>query len=128
MRAGVSKDPSGAALVRVHRAIDESRLSRAERCEICGRTEDEVNADIEQRRGHATRKNHVIIAHHWRGYGYINALDVWWICTSCNGMLWGHHDGSLTLEGAKTLYRKKQGAASVALAGGRVLRLRIDQS
>jgi hypothetical protein len=126
MRAGDSKDPKGAARAHVHRAIDDSRLTRPERCEICGRNEIEINADIEHRRGQATRTKHVLIAHHWLGYGYINALDVWWICTSCNGMLWGYHDGSLTLDAARAMWRRKQGAASVALAGGRVLHLRSD--
>jgi hypothetical protein len=111
---------------RLRRAIDASRLLRPDRCEICGKTEDEINADIEARRGHASRRCHVIYAHHWRGYEYHNALDVWWICTSCNGMLWGYHDGTLTLDAARALWRRKQGAASVALAGGRVLHLRAD--
>jgi hypothetical protein len=126
MQAGDSKNPVGVAFVQVHRTIDDSRLARAERCEICGRTEAEVFADIEQRRGRASRRNHVIQANHWRGYEYRNALDIWWICTSCNGMLWGHHDGSLTLDAARAMWRRKQGAASIALAGGRVLRLRDD--
>jgi hypothetical protein len=126
MLAGNSKDPQGAALRRMHCAVADGRLSRPEHCEICGKTEDEVNADIEVRRGHATRVRHVLIAHHWRGYGYVNALDVWWVCTMCNGMLWGYHDGSLTLEEARAMWRTKQGVATVALAGGRMLRVRPE--
>lgn len=124
MTSSDSKDHLGAAFMRVHRAIDSGRLSRPERCEICGKTEVEVNADIEARRGHAARKSHVIHAHHYMGHEY--ALDVWWICTSCNGMLWGYHDGSLTIEDARAMWRARQGAASIPLAGGRVLHLRVD--
>ena len=109
-----------AAMMRVHRAVADGSIVKPDRCDICGMTEDQINAGIAARRGNATRKYSVLHAHHHKGYKYDNALDVWWICTQCNAMLWGKHDGSLTLEDARQMYQRKIGASSVVLAGGRV--------
>jgi hypothetical protein len=112
------------AMRRVHHALDTGELIRAERCEICAKTETEIRADIAERRGQWRQTRHVITAHHQEGY--VNSLAVWWVCPMCNTMLEGHHDGSLTLEEARAMWRAKQGVATVALAGGRMLRVRPE--
>lgn len=110
------------AMRRIQRAVARGACVRADRCEICGLSEDEIRAAIAVRRGKCRQTRHVLTAHHEKGY--VESLSVWWVCPQCNTMLWGRHDGALTLDAARALWRQRQGATTIKLAGGRCLRLR----
>lgn len=103
MIAGDSKDPVGAAHRRVHRAVTAGLLVKLALCEVCG-----------------IDNGKALHAHHHKGYQYAQALDVWWVCTQCNALLWGKHDGTLALEEARQMAERARGAGVVILAGGRV--------
>jgi len=63
------------AYYQVERAITKGVLIIPKTCELCGNHEN-------------------IMPHHWNGYDY--PLDVWFICRSCNNILRGRHDGSMS--------------------------------
>jgi hypothetical protein len=106
------------AVRRVERALAKGTLTRATACQLCDRTEPEIRSYIEQRRGACKQTRSVIQAHHHNGYD--NPLDVWWICTECNGMLWHRHDGSMALAEARDTAAKRHLKQPIQLAGGRV--------
>lgn len=76
----------------VKQAIEDSQLIRPSACELC-KFEPE---------------NDFIMAHHWQSYD--TPLVIWWICRSCNRILVGKHDGSLSLDEARdyVLSRKRK--------------------
>lgn len=73
-------------------AVLRGELHKADTCEVCGTKP--IN-----------RKASAIVAHHWNGYNH--PLDVWWVCRRCNGLLSGKHDGSLTIDKAKTYIKQR---------------------
>lgn len=81
------------AVKKVEVAVKNGELVRPTKCEVCGRETFKTNG-IQP-----------IVAHHWNGYD--DPLNVWWICRSCNRFLLVH-DGSLSIEQAKQIIRKKQ--------------------
>lgn len=76
----------------VSKAIREGVLVRPDTCELCG--------SIPLPAAHAQ-----IVAHHWQGYEGDAAIDVLWICASCNVILRGqkYHNGSVTKEEAQSI-------------------------
>ena len=86
-------NPSDAACVarnNLTHEVRQGRMVRASSCELCG-----------SGRG-------VMVGHHWKGYGY--ALNVWWICVTCNQLI-DVHDGSLTKEDARRLVSRSPSSA-----------------
>jgi hypothetical protein len=71
------------AYVYLRQAVKEGRLKRSDFCELCD------------------KKNVRLISHHWNGYDFENALNVWTICDRCNRLLKDRHDGSLTKRQAR---------------------------
>lgn len=110
--------PSQYATLQVRLALRSGRLVRLDHCEVCRRTPDEIRAYITERRGVCKLDYSPIHAHHFAGYD--QPLNVWWVCTECNGMLWGKHDGSLSLEEARAMWLQQRCRTPVVLAGGRV--------
>lgn len=98
----------------VNQAIAAGLLIRPETCELCNETPGDPSPkqpkEIWWTQRNQTNKR--IIGHHWRGYEGDAALDVWFICSSCNAVLQGpkYHNGSLSKEEARTfiLRRKSQ--------------------
>jgi len=85
----------------VKQAIDDGKLTRPDRCELCGCNAAEWEAiPWRKKLGRKFR----IYAHHWRGYEY--PLDVWWVCQPCNWKLRKKHDGMLIKEDAQELVGK----------------------
>jgi hypothetical protein len=103
---------------RVERALAAGILIRPDHCEVCNRSESAIREYIAQRRGSCKQSRSVIGAHHHAGYE--DPLNVWWVCTECNGMLWDRHDSSLTLAQAQELYHLRHLEAPLHLAGGRI--------
>ncbi len=68
------------------RAIEKGDLVRPNRCELCNRERIPYPG---------------IVGHHYNGYDDQNALNLWWVCRSCNSKLEGIHDGSMTKEEAR---------------------------
>lgn len=83
------------AMKLVQMAIESGELTRTDQCEICTKkpTDHKVPA---------------IVGHHWNGYE--DALNVWFVCRSCNRFLANKHDGSLDLTQAKLYVRQLQRA------------------
>lgn len=87
-------DKQGKAITLVNKAVKDGLLVRPDACELCG----------EIPKGFAQPASKCLIhGHHWNGYG--NALDVWWVCQSCNFKLAGEvfHCGIITKEQAKAI-------------------------
>lgn len=82
-------------------AVKEGRLIRPDICELCGRSA-KIATELSSifRVGYGGYK---LNGHHYNGYD--KPLDVWWICHKCNHSLCGRHDGSLTLEQARSMVR-----------------------
>lgn len=70
----------------LQRAVQKGEVVPESACETCGRIGK-------------------VGAHHWRGYEGDAAVDVWWICSSCNAKLRGCHDGRFALEQAREFIR-----------------------
>lgn len=73
---------------KLNRSIKSRKLIRKDYCEICGHNKE-------------TDPHLRIVGHHWKGYDF--PLDVWWVCSQCNGLFHDLHDGSLTIEKAKEI-------------------------
>lgn len=76
----------------VSKAIREGVLVRPDTCELCG--------SIPGLAAHAQ-----IVAHHWQGYEGDAAIDIMWICASCNVILRGpqYHNGTVSKEEARAI-------------------------
>lgn len=83
------------AMKLVELAVKDGEMVRPEKCEVCT----SKPADC---------KTQSIVGHHHNGYD--DALNVWFVCRSCNRFLAHKHDGSLTKEEAKLYVRKLQRA------------------
>jgi hypothetical protein len=75
---------------RLRYALLTGKVTKPDRCQVCDRTPEQAAQPLTRRR--------ILVAHHHAGYA--NALDVWWVCWSCNNRL-PCHDGSLTLDEAR---------------------------
>lgn len=87
-------DKSGQAITLVGKAVKAGLLVRPDTCELCG----------DSPKGFAQPGSKCLIhGHHWNGYG--NALDVWWVCQSCNFKLAGEvfHCGIISKEQARAI-------------------------
>ncbi len=98
----------------VKQGVDEGELTRPSVCELCT----------------FRPKNDLIMAHHWQGYD--TPLVVWWICRSCNRMLAGKHDGSLTINEAKNYVlshkrKKKESNGSGVYMKSRVAEIALSK-
>ena len=88
-------------------ALSHGDLTRPDRCELCGLSASAYH----HHSGHKTE----IVGHHHLGYEPEHHLAVWFVCRSCNTLLSGKHDGSLSkaeahalvLESATTQLRLK---------------------
>lgn len=76
-------------------AVKNGELTRPDTCELCGNTPDLIKVNYYSE---TTTTRSQIVGHHWNGHK--NALDIWWICQSCNHKLIGSHfhDGSISKE------------------------------
>ena len=70
------------AYATVHRATKDGRLDKPDTCQVCG-----INCE-----------HHRIEAHHHNGHD--EPLNVWWLCSQCNGRLKGNkwHSGDSSLD------------------------------
>ncbi len=87
--------PANCARKHVRIALKRGELTRPDRCELC-------NLSAIAYAQHSGQKTQ-IVAHHHQGYEPKHALDVWWICRSCNTLLAHRHDGSLSQAEAREL-------------------------
>lgn len=95
----------------VNQAIAAGQLIRPDTCELCSKApgpSTDHPKEIWWRQ--INRTNRRIMAHHWRGYEGDAALDVWFICASCNAMLQGrkYHNGSVSKEEARVIVLKRR--------------------
>lgn len=108
---GRGKQMKRMAYNRVARALKIGKLIKSEVCQVCDSTPEQRAMDWQEcadRFGFPLfprARGFTTVAHHWRGYEH--PLDVWWVCPSCNGLLAHRHDGSLTIEAARLLKRRR---------------------
>ncbi len=88
-------NPANRARKHVRVALSKGELTRPDRCELCSLSA----RAYAQHSGQRTE----IVGHHYRGYEPEHQLSVWWICRSCNTLLSGKHDGSLSQAEARAL-------------------------
>ncbi len=90
---------------KVKKAITRGELERSDICELCGKSPDPI--EVYGRDGEINYR-HPIFAHHWNGHK--NALDVWWICQTCNAQLRGDefHCGQITKEEARQILHPRE--------------------
>ena len=84
----------------IQKALKDGVLVRPDICELCGDIPDPIKMN-DIKRGIYFR--HPIYAHHWNGHN--NALDVWWICHTCNARLRGdeYHSGLVVKSEARQI-------------------------
>ena len=80
----INKGKQSLASSRVNLAIKNGRLTRKDRCEVCG-------------------QKGKTLAHHYRGYDY--PYDVWFVCSKCNCRL--PHNKEMTIDEAFKFVVKK---------------------
>jgi hypothetical protein len=98
------QDLKNKAMGLVYTAIRHGNLTRPDTCSLCDRPAKTISyqhrvGSFFSPQGVPVTKS-TIVAHHWKGYEKEVALDVLWICNSCNRLLAGpeYHDGSLSLQ------------------------------
>jgi len=95
----------------VNQAIAAGQLIRPDTCELCGKTPGPAPEHTKEiwwtERNQTNRR---IVAHHWKGYEADAAMDVLWICASCNCLLRGrkYHNGSVSKEEARVIVLKRR--------------------
>lgn len=93
----------------VNVAIRKGELEKPLYCELCGKSARGMLAervDPETHQRSRIIRYLGIVGHHYLGYEGENALKVWFVCLSCNSILKGRHDGSLTKEQAKQVIQR----------------------
>lgn len=87
---------------RIAMAIKRGALVRPTTCELCGC---DIVRKSELYAKYGLKHRPILHGHHWNGYD--DPLSVWWICPSCNHVLSGKHDGTITKEYAKSVLIRK---------------------
>lgn len=113
------------AITLVSQAIKAGLLVRPESCELCGR----IPQSVTTKKGDKWYRPS-IHAHHWRGYEGDAALDVWFICVSCNIVLQGlrYHSGSVSKEEARAIVLKRESRKEWARRRQQAIRAQIRLS
>jgi len=99
----MAQSQSRYAHLKVSRAIESGLLIRPDTCQLCDKKPDAHLTG----KGDKLKYTSGIKAHHWKGYDGENALDVLFVCMSCNKILASpeYHTGSYTIEQLREIIR-----------------------
>lgn len=87
----------------IYKYLKEGKIIRPDTCELCGAKPGVIKYEYE---GLIVIRSK-IFAHHWNGHE--NALDVWWLCWTCNRRLPGpyYHSGQVAKAEARAIVLAK---------------------